>query len=261
VDPVKLKWFRNVKFRQACSYAIDREAIIKSIFSGRAIPAYGFETPGNKKWFDPNLQKYPHDPAKALELLKEIGIEKRNGDDFLTDADGNKIEFVLNTNTGNGAREKAAVLIASDLHNLGMKVIFQPIEFNTLITKIQDTYDYDCILMGLAPGTSADPSDGMNVIKSSGYTHFWFPREKAPSTDWEARVDYLMDAQMKTLDYAERKKDYDEVQEIIAEQQPFIYTVTPMYYAAIRSDIGNVRASSLSSYRATWNAEELYFKH
>jgi peptide/nickel transport system substrate-binding protein len=261
VNPVKLKWFRNVKFRQACSYAVDRESIIKSILSGRGIPAYGFETPGNKKWFNPNVQKYPYDPAKALELLKEIGIEKRNGDDFLTDADGNRIEFVLNTNTGNGAREKAAVLIQSDLKKLGMKVIFQPIEFNTLISKIDDTYDFDCVLMGLAPGTSADPSDSMNTIKSSGFTHMWFPRQKTPSTDWEARLDQLMDAQMKILDYAGRKKDYDEVQEILAEEQPFIFTVTPMYYATIHSDIGNVRASSLSSYRATWNAEELYFKH
>ena len=81
VDPKKLKWFRNVKFRQACAYAIDREAIIKSIYSGRAIPNFGFETPGNKKWFDPNTPKYPHDPARALALLKEIGIEERNGDD------------------------------------------------------------------------------------------------------------------------------------------------------------------------------------
>jgi peptide/nickel transport system substrate-binding protein len=261
VDPKKLKWFRDTKFRQAVSYAIDRDAIIKSIFSGRAIPAYGFETPGNKKWFDPNTRKYSHDPEKALALLKEIGIEKRNGDDFLTDAAGNKIEFVLNTNTGNGAREKAAVLIADDLKKLGINVIFQPIEFNTLITRIDDTHDYDCILMGLQPGTSADPSDGMNTIKSGGYTHQWFPRQKTPSTDWEARLDQLMDAQIKTLDYAERKKDYDEVQEILAEQQPMIFTVTPMYYAAIRSDIGNLRASALSSYRATWNAEELYFKH
>jgi peptide/nickel transport system substrate-binding protein len=260
VNPVKLKWFRSTKFRQAVSYAIDRESIIKSILSGRGIPAYGFETPGNKKWFDPNVQKYPYDPAKALSLLKEIGIEKRNGDSFLADADGNRIEFVFNTNTGNNAREKTAVLIQSDLQKLGMKVIFQPIEFNTLVTKIQDTYDYDCILLGLAPGTSADPSDSMNVIKSSGYTHFWFPREKTPSTDWEARLDHLMDAQMKTLDYAERKKDYDEVQEIMAKEQPFIFTVTPMYYAAIRSDVGNVRSTALSSYRATWNAEELYFK-
>jgi peptide/nickel transport system substrate-binding protein len=260
VDPKKLTWFRNTKFRQAISYAIDRDAIIKSILSGRGIPAYGFETPGNKKWFNPNIQKYPHDPAKALELLKGIGIDKRNGDDFLTDADGNKIEFVLNTNTGNGAREKAAVLIADDLKKLGISVIFQPIEFNTLITKIDDTYDYDCILMGLAPGSVADPSDGMNTVKSSGFTHEWFPREKTPSTDWEARLDQLMDAQMETLDYNERKRDYDEVQQILSEQVPMIFTVTPMYYAAIRPDVGNVRPTPLNGYRATWNAEELYFK-
>jgi len=100
----------------------------------------------------------------------------------------------------------------------------------------------------------------MDIIKSSGYAYNWFPRQKAPSTDWEARLDYLMDAQMKTLDYAERKKDYDEVQEILAEQVPFIYTVTPFNFAAIRSDIGNIRPTALGSFRVTWNAEELYFK-
>jgi peptide/nickel transport system substrate-binding protein len=260
VDPKKLKWFRNTKFRQACSYAIDREAIIKSIFSGRAIPEFGFETPGNKNWFNPNISTYPHDPDKAVALLKEIGIEKRNGDDFLTDADGNKIEFVLNTNTGNNAREKTAVLIESDLQKLGMKITFQPIEFNTLITKMDDTHDYDCVLLGWSP-TMTDPSDNMNILKSSGFTHVWFPREKTPATEWEARIDYLMDAQMKTLNNAERKKDYDEVLEILAEEQPMIFTATPMYYAAIHSDIGNVRPSPLSYWRASWNAEELYFKH
>ncbi len=260
VDPVKVKWFRNTKFRQACSYAIDRDAIIKSIFSGRGIPAYGFETPGNPNWFNPDIQQYPHDPAKALELLKEIGIEKRNGDDFLTDAAGNKIEFVLNTNTGNNAREKMVVLITDDLEKLGMKVIPQPIEFNTLIHRIDDTHDYECVLMGFSPQIT-DPSGNMNLIKSDGFTHEWFPRQKTPSTDWEARMNELMDAQMQTLDFAGRKKDYDEIQAILAEQMPQIPTVTPMYYAAIRSDIGNVRASALSYWRASWNAEELYFKH
>ncbi|MEI9864199.1 MAG: ABC transporter substrate-binding protein [Limisphaerales bacterium] len=101
-----MKWFRDTKFRQACSYAVDRESIIKSVYSGRGIPSYGYETPGNKKWFNPDAQKFPHDVDKAKALLKEIGIEKRNGDDFATDADGNPIEFVLNSNTGNAAREK-----------------------------------------------------------------------------------------------------------------------------------------------------------
>ena len=260
VDPKKLKWFRNTKFRQACSYAIDRESIIKSVYSGRGIPAYGYDTPGNKKWFNPNIQKYPYDLEKAKALLKEIGIEKRNGDDFATDADGNRVEFVLNSNTGNESRAKVAVLIAHDLQELGFKVTFQPVEFNTLVTKLDDTYDYECVLLGLY-STGTDPSLGMNVIKSSGYTHQWFPRQKTPATDWEARIDYLMDAQSKTLDFAERKKDYDEVQAILAEQQPMIFTVTPMYYAAIRADVGNVRPTALTLYRGTWNLEELYYKH
>ena len=260
VDPKKSQWFRNTKFRQAVSYAINRGDIIKAAYSGRAVPTYGFDTPGDKKWYDPNIKNYPHDPAKALELLKEIGIEKRNTDDFLTDSNGNKIEFVLNTNTGSSGAEKAAVLIADDLKKLGMNVIYQPIEFNTLITKLYDTGDYDCALTALGSGSVVDPSGSMNVLKSTGYTHDWFPRQKTPSTLWEARIDYLMDAQIKTLDESERKKDFNEVQEIMAEQQPLVFIVTPILYAAIRSDIGNVRPTALGGYRATWNAEELYFK-
>jgi peptide/nickel transport system substrate-binding protein len=259
VDPKKLKWFRNEKFRQACAYAIDRDAIIKAVFSGRAIPNCGFVTPGNKKWYNPNTAQYSYDLAKARELLKEIGIEDRDGDGILEDADGNKIEFVFNTNIENNSRNKAAVLIQEDLRKLGFKVVFQPVEFNTLVHKIDDTHDYDCILMGLAGG-GADPAFQANVIKSSGFTHQWFPRQKTPSTDWEARMDELMDAQMKTLDFAERKKDFDEVQEILSEEQPMIFTVTPYYYAAARADIGNLKPTALSYYRVSWNAEELYFK-
>jgi peptide/nickel transport system substrate-binding protein len=260
VDPVKLKWFRNVKFRQACAYALDREALIKSVFSGRAIPNYGFVTPASKKWSDPDIPQYPYNPAKALALLKEIGIEKRGNDDFLTDADGNKIEFVFNTNIENNSRMKAAVLIQADLQKLGFKVILQPIEFNTLVHKIDDTFNYDCILMGFFAG-STDPSISADVIRSSGREHQWFPNEKSPSTGWEARLDYLMDAQNRTLDFAERKRDYDEVQRILGEEQPMIFTVTPYYYGAARSDLANIRPTALSYYRVSWNAEELYFKH
>ena len=259
VDPKRLKWFRNTTFRQAIAYAVDRPSIVKSIYAGRGQPNYGIETEGNKKWYHPGIRKYPFDLDKARALLKEIGIMDRDGDGILEDADGNKIEFVLNTNTGNSVREKIAVLIQADLKKLGIGLVYQPLEFNTLIDKIDVTYDYEAALLSLGGG-SVDPVGSMNVLQSGGFTHMWFPRQKTPSTPWEARMDYLMNAQLKTLDFAERKKLMDEVQMIMTEQVPFICTVVPISYCAVRSDLANVRPTVLNYYRATWNAEELYFR-
>jgi peptide/nickel transport system substrate-binding protein len=84
--------------------------------------------------------------------------------------------------------------------------------------------------------------------------------QKTASTDWEARIDTLMEAQMHTLDFAERKKAFDEVQAIMAEELPMIYTVSPACYAAVRGKIGNLRASSRTPFRVTWNIDELFFQ-
>jgi peptide/nickel transport system substrate-binding protein len=259
VSPIKLKWFRNQKFRQAVSYAIDRESIVKALYSGRGVPNYGFETAANAKWQNTNVMQYPFSLEKARALLAEIGIKDRDADGYLKDADGNTIEFVFNTNTGNELREKAALMIQEDLKELGLKVTFQPVEFNALIDKIDISFDYDCVLISLG-GSGADPSNGLNVMLSSGFTHQWFPRQKSPSTDWEARIDYLMNANLKTLDFSARKQAYDEVQAILSEQVPMIYTASPTSFAAVRSDLGNIRPTVQSYYRVTWNAEELYFK-
>ena len=88
VDPVKQKWFRNQKFRQAVSYAIDRESIVKALFSGRAIPNYGFETAANAKWQNTNVMQYPYNLDTARALLAEIGIKDHDADGYLKDADG-----------------------------------------------------------------------------------------------------------------------------------------------------------------------------
>ncbi|MEN9574139.1 MAG: ABC-type dipeptide transport system, periplasmic component [Verrucomicrobiota bacterium] len=259
VDPKKLAWFRNQKFRQALAHAVDRPSIVKSVYAGKAQANFGYITAANKKWLAEGLAEYPFDPARARALLKEIGIEDRNGNGILEDAQGTEIEFTFNTNTGNSNRDRIAVIVQADLKKLGIKVNYQPIEFNTLITRINDTYEYECVLLSLGGG-STDPSSSMNVLKSDGYTHEWFPKQKTPSTDWEARMDKLMDEQHKTLDFAKRKALFDEVQVIMSTQVPLIYTVSPISYVAVRNELANLRPSPLSYYRISWNAEELYFK-
>lgn len=259
VDPVKLKWFRQSKFRQAIAYAIDREALVKSTLSGEGSAQFGFVTGNNKNWFNPNVAQYPYDLKKARALLREIGIEDRNGDGVLEDAEGHPIEFTLNTNAGNSRREKGAILVQQDLKTLGIKVLFRPLEFNTLISKIDSTFDFECIFLGLV-AESPDPASAMNVLRSSGFSHQWFPRQTAPSTPWEARIDTLMNEQLKTLDIPARKAMFDEVQSILADEVPVIYTASMNAFAASKPEVRNVRPATFINISLTWNIEELYLK-
>src|SRR6185436_13877704 len=152
-----------------------------------------------------------------------------------------------------------AVFLQQDFKKLGVDLVFQPLNFNALVNKVNATYDYEVALLSLG-SDGVDPASFLNVFVSGGFTHMWFPRQKVPSTTWEARIDELMAAQLKTLDFAERKKLFDEVQLILAEQQPMISIVAPTAYAALNSKISNARPTVTSSARVTWNLDELYFK-
>jgi peptide/nickel transport system substrate-binding protein len=247
-----------MKFRQAISCAIDRERIAREVYGGRAQPIYSLISTKNQKWNDPNIPRYSFDLARARALLAEAGMRLRNADGVMEDASGIPIEILFYSNTGNPLRGKTAGMIQEDLKKLGIKVIHVPIDFQALATKINVTFDYEASLMGLAGG-GGDPATQLNVLRSSEELHQWFPFQKTPATDWEARIDALMDAQMRTLDFAQRKKDFDEVQMILAEELPMIYTVSPFGCSAIRSGVGNLRPSGVSPYHMTWNLEELYW--
>jgi len=259
VNPAKLNWFRNKKFRQAVSCAIDRDRIVREAYGSRAQAIYGFISTENPKWNNPSVPHYSFDPARAGRLLAEIGLKQRNTDGVLTDQDGHPLEILFHSNLGNAAREKAAVMIREDLKKLGIKLIYLPVAFDVLRKKDDVTFDYECAMMGLGGG-GADPAVQINVLRSSEDLHQWFPSQRSPATDWEARLDALMDAQMRTVHFAERKQAFNEVQAILSEELPMIYTVSPYACAALRSQVGNLRPSVFTPYRLTWNLEELYLR-
>jgi peptide/nickel transport system substrate-binding protein len=88
-----------------------------------------------------------------------------------------------------------------------------------------------------------DPHFGQNVWLSSGGLHMWYPRQKEPSTPWEAKIDSLFSAGVKELDNEKRKEIYYEWQRIISEQLPLIYTVTPEMIFCISNRFGNINPS------------------
>ncbi len=255
------KWFREIKFRQAVSAAIDREAIVRLVYQGRGAPLWGPVTPGNRRWVDASVAHSPRSIEKARGLLKEASFSWSAGPDgstTLLDAAGKPVEFSILTSSSNADRTKMANLIQDDLKQLGMRVQVVPLEFRSLIDRVTQTKEYEACVLGLA-SFDADPNSDMNVWLSSGGTHLWNPSQSRPATAWESEIDRLMEQQLAVTSFAQRKKLYDSVQEILAENQPMIFLASPDILVGAKNTVGNFRPAVLEPY-ILWNVEQLYLK-
>jgi peptide/nickel transport system substrate-binding protein len=250
-------WFSDLSFRQAVSAATDRESIVKLVFAGHGVPLWGNVSPSNQLWVDRNL---PH-PARSLEhareLLKSAGFSWRN-DGQLLDHNNQAVEFSIISSSSNAQRSAMATIIQDDLSKLGMNVHIVPLDFRAYLDRIFQTYDYEAAIMGLGGG-DADPNPQMNVWLSSGGTHIWHLQEAKPATLWEAQLDQLMQKQMVELSYNKRKRLYDQAQEIISRNLPFIFLATPNVLVGAKKNLGNFQPAVLEP-STLWNVEQLYFR-
>ncbi|MGC2197076.1 MAG: ABC transporter substrate-binding protein [Terriglobales bacterium] len=253
----KQKWFRELKFRQAISRTIDRDSIVRLVYGTRGAALWGNVGPGNKLWINAAIPHPRRSLDTARELLKSAGFS-RNKAGQLLDSSGAPVEFSIITSSSNAQRMKMATLLQDDLSHLGMQVHIVPLEFRALIDRVFRSFDYEAAIMGLGGG-DADPNPEMNVWTTSGTSHLWHLHEAEPATAWEREIDGLMQEQMVTLDYAKRKQLYDRVQQLIAEQLPFIFLATPDILAAADPRVGNFRPALLDPC-TLWNAEELYIR-
>lgn len=250
IPEYKLKWFRNTKFRQAISYAVDRKGIINIAYNGLAYPIYTAITPANKRLFDENYYpKYPFNLKKAKKLLLEIGF-KEGKDGFLYDKEGHKLEFTLITNSGNKERETIGNIIKDDLKKIGIEVNFQAIDFNNLVSRLMSNYDFEAVIIGLTG--SIDPYFGQNVWLSSGHLHMWYPNQKKPSTKWEAKIDELFKKAAVELNPEKRDQLYKEAFKIIGEQQPMIFIAAPEELLAVKNHLKNVFPTVWGWYKDNW---------
>ncbi len=249
----KKNWFRTTEFRKAISMAINRADLCRIVFGGHAHPALGPVSPANHFWFDPSLPVPQYDSAGALRLLERAGFRLESG--TLRDSSGNHVEFTVITNAGNKSREQMVTLIQQDLSQVGIKVNLVTLDFPSLIERITRTYDYEACLLGLV-NTDLDPNSQMNVWLSSAENHQWNPKQPKPATAWEADLDRLMHAQSSAATDKKRKSDFDKVQQIVEEQQPFIYLVNKDAMSAVSPAVVGSSPSVLDPH-AFWNAEVL----
>jgi peptide/nickel transport system substrate-binding protein len=251
----KQAWFRDLKFRQAVSSAVDRAAIVRLAYQGHAVPLWSSESPADKLWFNQSLPHPDRSLERARDLLRSAGFSW-NKDGQLIDKQGKAVEFSIITSSSNAQRVKMATIIADDLSQLGMDVHAVPLEFRAVVDRVFQTNNYEACILGLGGG-DADPNVVMNVWLSNGATHVWNLHESHPATPWEAEIDRLMNQQMVALNYVRRKQLYDRVQQLIADNLPLVFLATPNILVGARNEVGNFRPGVLEPY-ALWNIDELY---
>ena len=244
------EWFRNKNFRKAVAHAIDKEAIVRNVYGGFASRQDGPMNVSCGFFNNPDVEKYDYDLERAKKLLQSEGFRLR--DSFLYDAMGNPVEFSIITNSNNFERIQIGNIIQDDLKKTGMKVNLLPVEFNTLVTRLTSTMDWECVIIGLTGGI--EPHNGKNVWHSRGQLHVWNNSPESREA-WEKKVDRIFEEGAKTTVEKRRKKLYDEWQEIASDQLPLIYTVSPFSMVAVNDRVVNIRPSVYGG--ALHNIEEL----
>jgi peptide/nickel transport system substrate-binding protein len=145
-------------------------------------------------------------------------------------------------------------MIVNDLQKIGVRVRLLSLEFNSIVSKLTSTLDWEAVILGVTG--SVEPHFGANVWLSNGSLHFWYLRQNKPQTAWEARIDQLFKEALESFDDGERKKRYDEWQQIVAQQLPLIYTITGHDLTAVRNKFGNMKPTVLGG--AFYNIDEIY---
>lgn len=257
VEPKKQVWFQDKNFRQAVDYALDRKNMVFNIANGLGYPLFTPETL-NSIFLNKKLKPYDKNIEKSKELLKKSGFTWDKAG-HLIDKFGNHVEFDLYTNAGNTEREAIGVMVKQDLEDLGMKVNFKPIEFNSLVNKLMASLDWDMVIMGFT-GSPLEPNGGKNVWLSDGTLHIFNQRlerdANSPRYAFEKRIDYLYTQGALATKFEDRKKYYDEYQAIVYDEKPLIYIYSPIRIVALRNKFKNIYPTSLGG--VTHNIEEIW---
>jgi peptide/nickel transport system substrate-binding protein len=128
-----------------------------------------------------------------------------------------------------------------------MKVNYRPLDFGTLVERIDNTFDWDAILIGFT-GT-IEPNNSANLLRSNGNLHLWNPSQPKPATAWEAEIDSLLDQGSREIDEQKRRTYYWRIQEILHEQFAMIQTVRQTQFRAYKTVLQNFRPTVWELYR------------
>jgi peptide/nickel transport system substrate-binding protein len=210
--------FQDKRVRQAISCAINKNEILEGALLGLGEVATGPYKPGTWQ-YNPEVKALPFDPEKAKALLKEAGWDDIDGDGML-EKDGKQFEFTVILNQGNNERRKTAEIIQRRLADIGITIKLRTLEWATFISEYIDKKNFDATILGWTIGQDPDLYDIWHSCKTN-FKELNFISYK------NEEVDRLIMEGRHTFDREKRKKAYFRIQEILAEDQPYVFLYVP----------------------------------
>ena len=257
IEPYKTKWFNDANFRQAINHVINRQAIIDGYLKGIGVQTFTGQ-PAGTPFFNASLKSFDADAKVAMDLLTKSGFIKKG--DALYDKDGHRVEFDMAYGAGGTFMPAVANYIQTDLKKLGIKANPQEIEGNSLINKVLSSRDWEACLFGLT-NDPMEPAGGANVYKADGRMHLFDLRDQdkkvTDERDWEKQIDNLLDQGSEEFDTAKRKQIYNQIDQILYDQAPFIYLCSNMDIVAARNTIKNYVPTQLPASQLTYGLHNL----
>jgi peptide/nickel transport system substrate-binding protein len=205
--PFDVAPFTDKRVRQALNYAIDRDAIDKSLFQGLAVPMTS-PLPEAQWSFDPSLKGYPYDPEKAKSLLAGAGLPNGFKAELLT----------YNSARGyNSAGPELAVAMQGYLQKIGVTVSIQKAEMGSYLSQIRSGKYQGMFMVGWT-GDNGDPDNFLYELFSSdnipvGDTS----RYKNPD------VDAALRKAQEESDHDKRVALYQQAQKMILDDAPWVF--------------------------------------
>jgi len=228
--------FKDLRVRQALNYAINKEAIVKDLLSGEGTVSSGPLGPAYGAYYNKDAAPYPHDPAKAKELLAAAGY-----------GSGLSVELLVNSaGMGFGDPRPLVAVLQSDLKNVGVEIKPQIVEtggFNPVFygKKSQAAlFSWSFPIMDPHNATSAAFVTNSGALNTTAYSN--------PS------LDPLMNEALGEFNVEKRIKLYHEIQTKLRDDAPYVWLAYLNTYAAASDKIQGISVfgTGFVNYSKAW---------
>ncbi|MBT3434701.1 MAG: hypothetical protein HN435_12415, partial [Nitrospinaceae bacterium] len=191
--------WEKVKVRQALNYAIDKEALVKTVLEGRG-RIIATNVGPDSFGFNPDLKPYPYDPAKARKLMAEAGYSKGFSSELLTPL-GRYLKG-----------KQVSEALVSMLGKVGINVKLQVAEYGIIVTKMRARWK---------PNVGSFLRFACRMDSNLHSEHMYAGTIHSRST-WggfrEKWMDKIIDDARSELDDAKRLKKYQEINRVVREK-------------------------------------------